>query len=107
MQMFAEPGFFSSGYNQNTNRLAIFKAGTQDFRWVTGMPAYNAISTLGASPFFEDGKAYMPIVFTGGAEGATAPPPAVYIVDAATATASKGITVIADNGVSAIGRLHN
>lgn len=107
LQMFAEPGFYTSGMNQNTNRLAILKADDKKFTWVTGMPSDNTISSLGSSPYFENGKAYMPVVFSAASEGGVADSPAVYIIDAATATASKGLTVHADNGVSAIGKLHN
>ncbi|MDR1222993.1 MAG: DUF4374 domain-containing protein [Tannerella sp.] len=107
LQMFAVPGFYTSGMNQNTNRLAILKADSKEFRWVTGMPSDNTISSLGSSPYFENGKAYMPVVFSAASEGGVADSPAVYTVNAATATATKGLIIKADNGVSAIGKLHN
>ncbi|MDR1336355.1 MAG: DUF4374 domain-containing protein [Tannerella sp.] len=107
LQMFAEPGFYTSGMNQNTNRLAILKADSKEFRWVTGMPSVNAVSSLGSSPYFENGKAYMPVVFSAASEGGVADSPAVYIISAATATATKGLTIKANNGVSAIGKLHS
>lgn len=107
LQMFAEPGFYTSGMNQNTNRLAILKADTQTFTWVSGMPDDNAISSLGSSPYFEDGKAYMPVVFRKADGEEVADDPAVYCIDTATAKATKGLTIKADNGVSAIGKLHN
>jgi hypothetical protein len=105
--MFGESGYFSSGMNQNTNRLAILKASTKEFRWVTGMPADNIISSFGSAPYFEDGKAYMPVVFKGESEGADAADPAIYVINTSTAVATKGLTVKANNGVSAIGILYN
>lgn len=107
LQMFGESGYFSSGMNQNTNRLAILKASTKEFRWVTGMPADNIISNFGSAPYFEDGKAYMPVVFKGESEGADAADPAIYVINPSTAIATKGLTVKANNGVSAIGKLYN
>ncbi|MDL2244877.1 DUF4374 domain-containing protein [Parabacteroides sp. OttesenSCG-928-J18] len=107
LQMFAEPGFYTSGMNQNTNRLAILKADTKEFAWVSGMPDDDAISSLGSSPYFEEGKAYMPVVFRKADGEEVADDPAVYMIDATTATATKGLSIKADNGVSAIGKLHN
>lgn len=107
LQMFAEPGFYTSGYNQNTNRLAILKADSNEFTWVTGMPSDDVISSLGSSPYFENGKAYMPVVFKASTEQSNADSPAIYIIEANTATAKKGLTVIANKGVSAIGKLRN
>lgn len=107
LQMFAEKGYFTSGNGPNTNRLAIINMETKNFKWVTGMPDDSVISSLGNFPYFEDRKAYMPVVFKAASEGGTADSPAVYIIDSSTGVATKGLIINADNGVSAIGKLHN
>ncbi len=101
MQMFADANVYSAT-NADTRRLAVFKAGDKSFTWVdSGLPAQNTISSFGSSPFFEDGLAYIPVVVNNGDD------PAIYVINPLTASASKGINVIADKGISAIGKIHN
>jgi len=92
---------YESAVNADTRRLAIFKAGDKNFKWVeTGLPERSVISSFGSSPYFENGLAYMPVVTTDGAE------PTVYIIDPAAATATKGV-VVTSSSISAIGKLGN
>ncbi|MDR3309414.1 MAG: DUF4374 domain-containing protein [Tannerella sp.] len=98
LQMYAEPGVTTS-ITADTRRLAIIDAVAKSFKWVDGgMPERSIISSFGSFPYFEDGKAYMPIVTTDGLQ------PAVYVVDPATATAVKGVSVTSAS-ISAIGKL--
>lgn len=99
LQMYAQKEYESTA-KADTRRLAIFKAGDKSFKWVEkGLPAKDIISSLGSSPYFENGLAYMPVVTTDGTQ------PTVYIIDPTTASAKKGITVTA-SAISAIGKLH-
>ncbi|MCD8073293.1 MAG: DUF4374 domain-containing protein [Alistipes sp.] len=77
--------------------LAIFKGETGKLTCVTGLPASSTISSIGTMPYFEDGMAYIPILVTG-------QDPAVYAIDAATATANKGVSVSA-TAVTSVGKL--
>ena len=80
-------------------RLAIFKGGdAPSFRYVEGLPADDLISSLGSTPYAEQGVAWMPVVTNDGRQ------PALYRIDAATATATRGLEVEASS-VSAVGRL--
>ncbi|MCC8146770.1 MAG: DUF4374 domain-containing protein [Bacteroidales bacterium] len=100
LQMYAQQDYESTS-NADTRRLAIFKAATKDFQWVdAGLPSKGVITSFGSSPYFENGRAYMPVVTTDGAQ------PTIYIIDPATATATRGIT-ITSNSISAIGKLRN
>ena len=80
-------------------RLAIFKGGdAPSFRYVEGLPADDLISSLGSTPYAEQGVAWMPVVTNDGRQ------PALYRIDAATATATRGLEVEASS-ISAVGRL--
>lgn len=79
------------------NRLAIFDAEARTLRMVTGLPSADLISSFGNTPYCETGTAYMPVSTTEGY-------PAVWKIDAATATATKGVTVEA-TGITGIGKL--
>lgn len=73
-------------------QYAVVRMSTKDFKWVrTGFPTIGQITSVGW-PFTADGKAYI---------SAVTPDtnPTVYVIDPATATAQKGISV---SGVSAI-----
>ncbi len=78
--------------------LAIFKGEDKKLTYVTGMPAANVISGYGNTPFAENGIAYMPVTTTDGSN------PAIYRIDAKTATATKGISVESAQ-VSGVGKL--
>ncbi|MCC8036451.1 MAG: DUF4374 domain-containing protein [Rikenellaceae bacterium] len=77
--------------------LAIFKGETGKLTYVTGLPSSSTIASIGTMPYFEDGVAYIPILETG-------EDPAVYAINAATATASKGISVSATT-ITSVGKL--
>ena len=80
------------------NQLAIFKAGDKKLTYVNGLPATELISGFGNSPYVEHGKAYITVPTTEGY-------PAIYKIDPATATATKGLTVEATQ-LSAVGKLN-
>lgn len=88
--------FKNSGYAANT--LAIYRGESKKLDYVTGMPAGTNISSFGKTPFAENGKAYMAVTTTTDAN------PAIYVIDIATAAATKGATVKA-NSVAGIGKL--
>lgn len=88
--------FAESGYT--ANQLAIFKAEDKKLTYVTGLPDPSVISGFGNTPFTEDGIAYMPVTTTDGSQ------PAVYCIDPATAVATKGLVVGAEQ-INAVGRL--
>ncbi|MCC8019856.1 MAG: DUF4374 domain-containing protein [Rikenellaceae bacterium] len=74
------------GQSPTANRLAIFKGESGVLTYVTGLPAASAITKIGTMPYFGDGKAYIPLLVEN-------EDPAVYIIDAATAAAVKGVSV--------------
>jgi hypothetical protein len=67
------------------------------FRWVTGIPAKDKITATGL-PAPYGGKMYFPIT-------AEAADPVIYIIDPATAAATKGLSVTGATSINAIGRL--
>jgi hypothetical protein len=67
------------------------------FTWVTGIPAKDQITDTGL-PAPYGGKMYFPIT-------AASADPAIYIIDPATAEATKGLTIIGAKSINAIGRL--
>ena len=86
------------GKSANVNELAIFKAEEGKLTTVTnGLPEQSLISSLG-TPFCTNGVAYIPIVTIDGSN------PALYKIDPITATASKGLSIVADE-VAAVGEL--
>lgn len=80
-------------------KLAIFKGGDNpSFTYVTdGIPDADAITEFG-TPYAENGIAWIPVVTNDGQQ------PALYRIDARTATAKRGLEVTASS-VSAVGRL--
>lgn len=102
MRMFDEAG--DIGAVSSALGLGIFDGNTGQFTKVTGFPDLNEFGDTGSIGRFiytENGKAYIPVTTADGAQ------PTVYIIDAETATATKGITVVADGGITAIGKLTN
>lgn len=79
------------------NALAVVNVVTKQLTWVEGLPDYKKNPMFG-NPIAENGKLYIPVSLTSGEK------PAVYIVDAATATATRGLEVNASK-ISAIGKL--
>ena len=79
------------------SRLAIFDVESASLTYVEGLPAAERISGFGTAPYSEDGKCYIAVTLT-------AAHPAIYALDAATAVATKGLTVEATQ-IGGIGRL--
>ena len=69
----------------------------KSFKWVTGIPAKDQITGTGL-PASYDGKIYFPITSTGA-------DPAIYIIDPATAAATKGLSISGAKNINAVGRL--
>ncbi len=78
--------------------LAIYKGEDKSLTYVKGLPSTDVISGFGNTPFSEDGIAYMAVTTTDGSQ------PAVYRIDPKTATATKGLTVEAEQ-ISGVGKL--
>lgn len=81
------------------NQLAIFKAGDKKLTYVTGLPSTDQISGFGNEPYVEKGNAYVTVTFNEGGGN-----PAIYKIDPATASATKGLTIEATQ-VSGVGKL--
>ena len=79
------------------SRLAIFDAESASLTYVEGLPSAERISGFGTAPYSEDGKCYIAVTLTDDH-------PAIYAIDAATAVATKGLTVEATQ-IGGIGRL--
>lgn len=79
------------------SRLAIFDAESASLTYVEGLPSAERISGFGTTPYSEDGKCYIAVTLTDDH-------PAIYAIDAATAVATKGLTVEATQ-IGGIGRL--
>lgn len=77
------------------NQLAIFKAETGELTEVEGLP--ENISGFGNAPYCENGKAYIAVTTTDSY-------PAIYVVDAKSAKALKGVTIEATQ-VNGVGKL--
>ena len=78
--------------------LAIYKGEDKSITYVKGLPSTDVISGFGNTQFSEDGIAYMAVTTTDGSQ------PAVYRIDPKTATATKGLTVEAEQ-ISGVGKL--
>ena len=79
------------------SRLAIFDVESVSLTYVEGLPSAERISGFGTAPYSEDGKCYIAVTLTDDH-------PAIYAIDAATAVATKGLTVEATQ-IGGIGRL--
>ncbi len=103
MRMYDEAGNFSSSILS----MGIFDGNTGDFTKVTGLPGLSEFvvgdtsGDIGRFVYSEEGKVYITVTTADGKQ------PAVYMIDAETAQATKGITVVADGGITAIGKLQN
>ncbi|MDR1668276.1 MAG: DUF4374 domain-containing protein [Bacteroidales bacterium] len=78
--------------------LAVVDVAKKTYREVTGLPAPDKITSIGSTPCADGGKIAVPVV-------SSDEYPHIYIIDPATATASKGIEVIAES-ISAVGKLN-
>ncbi len=79
------------------SRLAIFDVESASLTYVEGLPSAERISGFGTAPYSENGKCYIAVTLTDDY-------PAIYAIDAATAVATKGLTVEATQ-IGGIGRL--
>ena len=79
------------------SRLAIFDVESASLTYVEGLPSAERISGFGTAPYSEDGKCYIAVTLTDDH-------PAIYAIDAATAVATKGLTVEATQ-IGGIGHL--
>lgn len=79
------------------NRLAVFNGDNGKLTFVSGLPEADQISDFGKMPYVADGHIYMPVATSDGY-------PAIYKINPATATATKGLTMEV-NAVTAVGRL--
>jgi hypothetical protein len=78
-------------------QYGIVNVASKTFSWVTGIPAKDKITGTGL-PMAYEGKMYFPIV----EEGVD---PTVYIIDPATASAQKGLSIRGATSLNAIGKL--
>lgn len=83
--------------SMKANQLAVFDAETATLTSVEGLPSADVISGFGNAPYAEDGKAYIAVTTTDSY-------PAIYVIDGATAQATKGLTVEATQ-IGGVGRL--
>ena len=79
------------------NRLAVFNGDNGKLTFVSGLPEADQISDFGKMPYVADGHIYMPVATSDGY-------PAIYKINPATATATKGLTMEVDAS-TAVGRL--
>ena len=96
LQMYTTESVAAMG---DAKRLAVFRASSKTFSWVTGLPPVEEIGSFGSTPMAEDGKIYLPVVTV--TEGAQ---PSIYAIDAKTAVATKGL-VVTCTGIGAVGKL--
>jgi len=94
LMMYDRP-FSEIGYA--ATRLAVFKGETGKLTYITGLPSTETITSFANTPYFENGKVYIPVMVTG-------QDPTIYVIDAATATAVKGLSVKA-NSITSVGKL--
>lgn len=91
---------YTAGYNiqgSATNELMVYKGGTKQLTKVSGLPA-DLSSISSKTPYCENGAAYVAL----GMESSKTP--YIYKIDMATATATQGLAVSA-NEINAIGKL--
>lgn len=92
---------YTQGLNvqgKGTTRMALYDGESRRFRYVTGLPDADVISSFSKSPYTENGLCYVTVVTTDGAL------PTIYAIDPVTATATAGLTVEADE-IGAVGKL--
>ncbi len=96
VQMFTDAASASASPSYTRNKFAVVNVVNQTFDWVTGVP--EDISSVGIPYIDADSdEVVFPIN--------TSSNPHLYIVDAATATMTEGIEVVAEN-ISAVGKLN-
>lgn len=93
-----DPTFSFNTVGANPNRLAIFKASSKSFAWISGIPDIDNTTSTSLFPYFENGKAYMPIVTMDNEQ------PTIYEITPANASATKGL-VVTSGDITAVGKL--
>lgn len=88
---------FSQPGTPVANRLAVFNGDNGNLTFVTGLPEADTITDFGKMPYVENGSVYMPVVTSEGY-------PAIYKIDPATASATKGLTMMVQSA-TAVGKL--
>lgn len=94
LRMYDRP-FSEKGYV--ATELAIFNGDTGKLTFVSGLPATDTITDFGKMPYVEGGNIYMPVMTSDGY-------PAIYKINPATATATKGLSVEVST-VTAVGKM--
>lgn len=93
---------YSQGINNmgtGATRMAIFKGEDKTFKYVTGLPDEDKITSFPVkNPYSENGICYIGVVTNDGQS------PRVYAIDPVTATATPGLSVTIDE-MGAIGKL--
>ncbi|MGN0069925.1 MAG: DUF4374 domain-containing protein [Prevotella sp.] len=92
---------YTQGLNiqgKGTTRMAIYKGGSREFRYVTGLPDPDVVASFSKAPYSEGGVCYTTVVTTDGAR------PTIYRIDPKTASAAAGLQVEADE-IGALGLL--
>lgn len=105
IRMYATAGKYDS--TADAKVMAIFDSSTGSLTKVSGFPEPESFADMGRFVYVEEGKAYIPVVFQKSSGAAVTQQPAIYIIDAATAVATKGATVKADGGITAICKMNN
>lgn len=105
LRMYDEPG--EEGISGTMLSMGIFDTASGVYKKVSGLPSLDEFivgetaGDIGRFVFSDKGIAYVTVSTADGNQ------PAVYAIDAETAVATKGITVVADGGISAIGKLYH
>jgi hypothetical protein len=97
LQMYSDETVSVTG---DTKKLAVINVASKSLNWVTGLPAIDHIGSFGSTPCADNGLIYMPVVSVDDGNQ-----PAVYVIDPATAVATRG-TVVTCNSIGAVGKLN-
>jgi hypothetical protein len=78
--------------------LAVVDVVRKTYREVTGLPAIDKITGIGSTPYAGDGKIAVPVTTSDEY-------PHIYLIDPVTATAVKGLEVVTEQSIAAVGKL--
>ncbi|MDR3266182.1 MAG: DUF4374 domain-containing protein [Tannerella sp.] len=82
---------------QQATVLAVTDAVKKTYRLVTGLPSPDIMTLMSITPYAENGKIAVPVI-------STDEYPHIYIIDPVTASAVKGLEIVAE-GATAVGKL--
>lgn len=82
------------------NTFGVFDAENGTFALLENFPSASRITDIGRFVYVENGKAYIPVTLKD-------EDPAIYVIDVAARTATRGRTVKADGGIAAVSKMHN